>query len=96
MSVILEDENQKDYTLICFKTDKFSSLEEKLFQKEPSLRNQKLCYIINNKIIDISKTIEENNINDGSTIYFKIDKNDTNLNNSLVNFIFSLKKMNYL
>ena len=85
MSVILEDENQKDYSLICFKTDKFSSLEEKLFQKEPSLRYQKLCYIINNTKIDISKTIEENNINDGSTIYFKIDKNDTNLDNSLVN-----------
>ena len=85
ISVILEDENQKDYSLICFKTDKFSSLEEKLFQKEPSLRNQKLCYIINNKKIDISKTIEENNINDGSTIYYKIEKNDTNLDNSLVN-----------
>ena len=85
MSVILEDENQKDYSLICFKTDKFSSLEEKLFKKKPSLRNQKLCYFINNKRIDISKTIEENNINDGSNIYFKIDKNDTNLNNSLVN-----------
>ena len=85
ISVILEDENQKDYSLICFKTDKFSSLEEKLFQKEPSLRNKKLCYIINNKIIDISKIIEENNIKDGSTIYFKIIKNDTNLNNSLVN-----------
>ena len=78
MTVILEDENQNDYSFICFKTDKFSSLEEKLFIKEPSLRNQKLCYIINNNKIDISKTFEENNINDGSIIYFKKD-------NSLVN-----------
>ena len=78
MTVILEDENQNDYSFICFKNDKFSSLEEKLFIKEPSLRNQKLCYIINNNKIDISKTFEENNINDGSIIYFKKD-------NSLVN-----------
>ena len=85
ISVILEDENQNDYSFICFKTDIFSSLQEKLFQKEPSLRNQKLCYIINNKKIDISKTIEENDINDGSIISYKIDKDDTNIDNILFN-----------
>ena len=74
ISVIVEGENQKLYSLICKKTDKFSSLEIELFKKEPSLKNQKHYYIINNKKIDISKTIEQNNINDGSIIYYKIKK----------------------
>jgi len=71
ISVIIEDENQKDYSFICKKTDIFSSLEEKLFKKEPSLRNKEHYYTINDKEINISKTIEENNIDDGSTIYYK-------------------------
>ena len=76
ISVIVEGENQKLYSLICKKTDKFSSLEIELFKKEPSLKNQKHYYIINNKKIDISKTIEQNNINDGSIIYYKIQESN--------------------
>ena len=74
MSVIVKDENQKLYSLICKKTDKFSSLEIELFKKQPSLKNQKHYYIINDKKIDISKTIEENNITDGSVIYYKMQE----------------------
>ena len=35
---------------------------------------KKINYLINNKEIDISKTIEENNITDGSIIYYKIQE----------------------
>jgi len=90
ISVILEDETQKDYSFICFKTDIFLSLEKKLFEKEPSLRNKKLYYTINNKEINILKTIEENNIIDGSTINFKIIED----NNSEVNVRDKEKKIN--
>ena len=76
MSVIIEDENQNSYSLICKKTDYFSSLEKKLFKKEPSLKNKYHYYIINNEKIDISKTIEQNNITDSSTIYYKIGESE--------------------
>ena len=76
LSVIIEDENQNSYSLICKKTDYFSSLEKKLFKKEPSLKNKYHYYIINNEKIDISKTIEQNNITDSSTIYYKIGESE--------------------
>ena len=69
--MIIEDESQNDYSFICKKSDIFSSLEKKLFKKEPTLRDQEHYYIINNKEINISKTIEENNIIVGSIIYYK-------------------------
>lgn len=74
ISVIMEDEYQKSDSFKCQKSDKFSSLEIKLFSKYPSLKDKKLNYLINNKEIDISKTLEENNITDGSVIYYKIQE----------------------
>ena len=76
ISVIMEDENQNSYSFICQISDKFSSLEKKLFKKNPSLENIKLNYLINNNKIDISKTLEENNITDGSIIYYKIQESN--------------------
>ena len=76
ISVIMEDENQNSYSFICQISDKFLSLEKKLFKKNPSLENKKLNYLINNKKIDISKTLEENNITDGSIIYYKIQESN--------------------
>jgi len=70
----MEDEYQKSDSFKCQKSDKFSSLEIKLFSKYPSLKDKKLNYLINNKEIDISKTLEENNITDGSVIYYKIQE----------------------
>jgi len=76
ISVNLEDEKHNLYTFICKKSDRFLLLEEKLFKKEPSLRNKNLYFIINNNKINISKTIEENNIIDGSIIYYKTEENN--------------------
>ena len=76
MSVIIEDEEQNAYSFICRKTDKFSSLEKKLFKKVPSLKGQRHYYTINNKSVYFYKTLEENNIVDGSIIYYKIDDED--------------------
>ena len=70
----MEDEHQKSDSFICQKSDKFSSLEIKLFKKYPSLKNKSFNYLINNKEIDISKTLEENNIADGSIIYYKMQE----------------------
>jgi len=76
ISVIVKDEEQKLYSLICQITDIFSSLETELFKKSPSLKNQKHYYLFNDKKIDVSKTLEQNNIFDNSIIYYKIEKNN--------------------
>ena len=47
----MKDEKQKIHSFICKKSDKFSSLEIKLFEKDPSLKNKKLNYFVDNKII---------------------------------------------
>ena len=80
LSVIIKDEYQKIYSLICKKADFFLSLEIELFKKDPSLKDQKHYYIINDKKIDVSKTIEQNNITDSSIIYYKIEKTEENNN----------------
>ena len=72
----MKDEKQKLYSFICKKTDIFSSLEIKLFEKEPSLKNKKLNYFVDDKRIDISKTIEQNNIADSSIIFFKKEEDN--------------------
>ena len=74
ISVIMEDENQNSDSFICKINDKFSSLELELLKKYPLLNGKKLNYLIDNKKIDISKTLQQNNITDGSTIYYKIEK----------------------
>ena len=79
MPVILEDEKQNAYSFICLKTNIFSSIEEKLFRKEHHLEIKKISFTINNNKVNISKIIEENNIFDGSTIIFKIDKGDNSI-----------------
>jgi len=76
ISVIMEDENQHSYSLICYLNDKFSLLEKELFKKDPSIINKKLTYLINGGKIDISKTLEQNNITDGSIIYYKVEENN--------------------
>lgn len=76
--MIIEDELQNSYPFKCKKTDKFSSLESKYFEKEPSKKNKIHYYTLNNKKIDISKTLEENNIPDGSIIYYKEGQEEEN------------------
>ena len=56
--------------------DNFLSLEIELFKKAPSLKYQCHYYVINKNKIDISKTIEQNNITDGSIIYYKKEERE--------------------
>ena len=83
ISVIMKDENQNTYNCKCKITDEFQSLEIDLFNKNPSLKEQKINYFINNNNIDISSTIKQNNIKNGSIISFKIDKNETEDNGEI-------------
>ena len=73
----MEDEqHQKSDSFICQISDKFSSLEIKLFKKNSSLKDKKIKYLINNNEIDISKTLEGNNITNGSIIYYKLQESN--------------------
>ena len=94
LSVIIKDEYQKLHSLICKKTDYFSSLEIELFKKDLSLKDQKHYYIANEKKIDISKTIEQNNITDSSIIYYKIEEREENNNEDDEEISVIIKSMN--
>ena len=61
--------NQYIHTSIpCKREDNFSKLEEKLFQKYPELRYNKICYFHNVSLINKSGTLIENRINNGDSI----------------------------
>ena len=52
----------------CNRTDNFSYLEEKLYQRFPELRYRKLLFIHKNKYIKRSSTIKNNKISDDDKI----------------------------
>ena len=63
-----------NYDIGCEYSDKFSSVEDKLYEKYPELRNKKgLMFIANGNIIKRTKTIEENMLKNRNTIiaFFK-------------------------
>ena len=63
-----------NYDIGCEYSDKFSSVEDKLYEKYPELRNKKgLKFIANGNIIKRTKTIEENMLKNRNTIiaFFK-------------------------
>ena len=71
ISVIIEPTDQSFlYPFICKKTDKFTELEKKLYKKLPDLKNKQHYYITRGNLIDINKTIKENEIEDGQLIVF--------------------------
>jgi len=76
ISVFMKDEKQTNYEFKCRINDEFSSLEKKLFDKDESLKNMKINFYINGKEIEISNTIGQNNINTGTIISFKAEKNN--------------------
>ena len=58
-----------NYDIGCEYSDKFSSVEDKLYEKYPELRNKKgLMFIANGNIIKRTKTIEENMLKNRNTI----------------------------
>ena len=58
-----------NYDIGCEYSDEFSSVEDKLYEKYPELRNKKgLMFIANGNIIKRTKTIEENMLKNRNTI----------------------------
>ena len=56
----------------CNPSDKFSKIEKKLFKEYPELKQKKLEYYINEKLINKSLTLKQNNINNSDTIMINI------------------------
>ena len=65
------------YAIICFKTDIFAEVEERLYKKFPNWRNTNNFFIQNAKQIFRFKTIAENNINDGFPVL--MNNNETSI-----------------
>ena len=64
-----DDEYQESF--ICKNTDNFKDIEEKFYKKREDLedlRDLSIIFKVNDKIIDKSKTLKENNIGDSSII----------------------------
>ena len=57
-----------NYPIGGLKTDNFSTIEEKLFNEFPELRNKSIYFITNGNIIDRTATLEQNNIKSGNSI----------------------------
>jgi len=78
--VIFQSKDQKIlYSIICAKTDKFSKIEDKLYEKFPELEendNYEFYFTINDKRVKKRKTIADNNINYSDII--TINKNEIN------------------
>ena len=62
----------RNYPMACKKTDKFSKIEQKLYQELlqdfPNIINKNLYFITNGNFIDKSLTFDQNKIKNGSTI----------------------------
>ena len=56
------------YPMACRKTDVFSKIEKKLYQEFPNLKSKKIYFISNGNVINRSYTLEQNKIENGSTI----------------------------
>ena len=55
---------------ICKNTDKFKLVELQLYKLYPKYKNKENVFLVNGKLIDKEKNIDENNIKYGNTIIF--------------------------
>ena len=62
------------YPVICKKTDNFSTLEEKLFEKYPELKRKNIYYLVNGSTVNRLITIEQNKIKNNAN--FIINENE--------------------
>ena len=67
MPIIISYE-QKNYALICKKTDIFNQVQNKLFDKYPEFKDNEYYYMVKSYRIILHKTVEENNINENDII----------------------------
>ena len=73
ISVIFTNgDDEYQYCFLCKNTDNFKSIEEKFYKKKPEFEKNESTNVfkINDKIIDKSKKLNENNIGDSSIIIF--------------------------
>ena len=70
ISIIMNsfDENI-NYAIICKVTDKFYDIENKFYEKYKEYKNLVKYFVVNGKIINKEKNLEENGIQDNYIIY---------------------------
>ena len=77
ISVLFMTQGNQDiinYAMACRTTDKFASLEERLYKDFPKYRNVDKIFMVNANRIFSDKTVEENNIKNNDIInLFSID-----------------------
>ena len=52
----------------CYSSDKFSIVEDRLYQEFPDLKNKEIFFLLKGYMIDRDKTLEENGIEENKTI----------------------------
>ena len=57
-----------NYSVSCKKTDKFSFVVNKLYEEYPEYKNKKCNFYSKDRLLNLDKTIAENNINKGDKI----------------------------
>ena len=62
-----EDENVR-YSILCKNTEKFNIIEEKFYKAYPDYYESDNNFMVNGKIINKFKTLEENNIKNSDDI----------------------------
>ena len=58
----------KNFPITCYNTDPFSSIEEKLYLQDPTLKQKDLIYLSGGKVIIRTQTLEQNKIKDKDVI----------------------------
>ena len=65
------DFEQKIYiklNVACYTSDKFSIVEDRLYQEYPDLKNKDIFFLLKGYMIDRDKTLEENGIEENKAI----------------------------
>lgn len=67
----ISDDSDFHYSIICKNSDKFCKLEEKFYEDNPYYYKEGNYFMIEEKIIDNMKSLDDNNIHNNDTIIFK-------------------------
>ena len=67
-------DQQLNFAICCRDLDKFSTIEEKLFNKFPVLKSKNIYYLANGNVIDKNLTLKENKIKNSTTIIINFIK----------------------
>ena len=73
---IMSNDFGLNHSIICFKDEKFSSLEHRFYDDWPEHRNENNFFVANGKLLVRDKTIEENGIKNHDKIMIYNNKSD--------------------